>query len=169
MSLNVVMGYQNLNHFRRSRYFRQNLGLVATVEKNGTRVGNEKDKFQFHYFNLYSANIFGQGNVGDIKFYVDHYIKDNTVAIYYGDNFEEFIFNLDYNYIKEKGTDSYLGFLLKSVEEKYEERLKSNELKKLEEKPSGNADKITKNPGQVNYEDLKAWIEQKRQERFKNI
>lgn len=168
MGLNIVIGYHNLNNFKKSRYFRQNLGIVPTIEKNGSRVGNDKDKFSFHYLSIYNSTIFGQGNVGDIKFYIDHYIKDNSLAVYYGDNFEEFIFTLDPKYIQEKGVDSYLGFLLKSVEEKYEERKKADELKKLEPKPVGVAEKVTKNPGQVTYEDLKAYIEQQRQERFKN-
>lgn len=167
MRLHIVTGYQNIAEFKRSRYFRVNLGLVATVEKNGSRINNDKDKFSFHYFDLYKATIYGQGNVGDMKFYSDHYIKDNTVAVYYGDNFEEFIFQLDPTYIREKGVDSYLGHILKNVEEQYEERKKNAELKKLEEKPSGIAEKVFKNPGQVNYEDLKAYLELKRQERFK--
>jgi hypothetical protein len=168
MGLHIVIGYHNLSEFKKSRYFRVNLGLVATVEKNGSRINNDKDKFSFHYFDLYKATIYGQGNVGDIKFYSDHYIKDNTIAVYYGDNFEEFIFQLDRNHIKEKGVDSYLGHILMSVEEQYEERKKKSELKKLEEKPIGVAEKVLKNPGQVNYEDLKAYLEIKRKERFKS-
>jgi hypothetical protein len=169
MALNIVSAYQNLQTFKKSRYFRLNLGLVSTVEKNGDRTYNEKDKFSFFYFSQYNATIYGQGNVGDIKFYTDHFIKDNTIAVYYGDNFDEFIFTLDPNYIKEKGVDSYLGYILKSVEEQYEERKKKDELKKIEQKRQvGNAEKIFKNPGQVNYEDLKAYLEKQRQERFKN-
>lgn len=169
MALNIVSSYQNLQILKRSRYFRTNLGLVSTVEKNGDRTYNEKDKFSFFYFNQYRATIYGQGNVGDIKFYTDHFIRDNTIAVYYGDNFDEFVFTLDPSYIKEKGVDSYLGHILKSVEEQYEERKKKDELKKIEQqKQIGNADKIIKNPGQVNYEDLKSYLEKQRQERFKN-
>lgn len=167
MALNIVSGYHNLQIFKRSRYFRVNLGLVTTVEKNGDRTYNDKDKFSYFYFNQYNATIYGQGNVGDMKFYTDHFIKDNTIAVYFGDTFEEFIFTLDPNYIREKGVDSYLGHLLKSSEEQYEERVKKAELRKIEQqKEVGNAEKIMKNPGQVNYEDLKAYLEKKRKERF---
>jgi hypothetical protein len=168
MSLNIVCGIQSVNYFKRSMYFRQNLGIVSTVDRNGKRILNEKDKFSFYYNSQYRTTIYGQGNVGDIKFYLDHYIKDTQFAAYYGDNFEEFIFNLDINIIKEKGIDFYLGFIIKEVEEKYEERTKENELRKIEQKPEGNPDIIFQNPGSVTYADLKAYLEKKRKERYNN-
>jgi hypothetical protein len=39
--------------------------------------------------------------------------------------------------------------------------LKNNEIKKKEEKPKGDADKITVNPGNVTWEDLKAFMDKK--------
>jgi hypothetical protein len=96
MALNVVSSVQTAQYFKTSKFFRQNLGLVATVDKNGRRVLNEKDKFSFFYNNQYRTTIYAQGNVGDIKFYGDHYIKDETFAVYYGENFEEFIFKFDF-------------------------------------------------------------------------
>jgi hypothetical protein len=168
MGLNIVGSYQTIAKFKKSRYFRQNLGLVATVEKNGTRVYNDKDRFSFFYNNQYKTTIYGQGNVGDIRFYGDHFIKDNTFAVYYGDTFEEFLFKYDYNLDKEKGVDFYLGHILKKVEEEYEERVRKEELKKSDPKPEGNAEKIFKNPGNVTYDDLKAYLERKQRERYKN-
>lgn len=169
MGLHIVGSYQTINKFKLSRYFKVNLGLVATVEKNGSRVYNDKDKFS-HFYNLqYKTTIYGQGNVGDIRFYSDHFIRDNTFAVYYGDNFEEFLFNYDDTLTKEKGVDFYLGHILKSVEEEYEERVKKEELKKLEPQPEGNSDMITQNPGNVTYADLKAYLEKKQKERYKNI
>lgn len=169
MGLHIVGSYQTINKFKTSRYFKTNLGLVATVEKNGSRVYNDKDKFSFFYNNQYRTTIYAQGNVGDIRFYGDHFIRDNTFAVYYGDTFEEFLFNFDDVMNKEKGTDFYLGHILKKVEEEYEERVKNEELKKMEPKPEGNPDMITKNPGNVTYADLKAYLEKKRNERYKNI
>lgn len=166
--LHVVSGFHTVNHFKRSRYFRQNLGLVATVEKNGRRIYNEKDKFSNFYNTQYKTIIYGQGNVGDIKFYSDHYIKDDTFAVYFGENFEEFLFNFDHNIVKEKGIDFYIGSILKQVEEKYEEKVKNEELRKLEPKPLGDADMVFKNPGAVTYADLKAYLEKKQKERYKN-
>jgi hypothetical protein len=169
MALNIVSGIQSMNYFKQSRYFRQNLGIVSTVDRNGKRILNEKDKFSFYYNSQYRTTIYGQGNVGDIKFYLDHYIKDTQFAVYYGDNFEEFLFNLNIEIIKEKGIDFYIGSIIKEVEEKYEEKIKNDELKKLEPKPDGNPNMIFQNPGSVTYADLKAYLENKQKERYKNI
>lgn len=168
MVLHVVSGFHKIQEFKKSRFFKLNLGLVQTVDKNGRRLFNDKDKFSHYYNNQYRTTIYGQGNVGNIKFYTDHFIKDNTIAIYYTDNFEEFILEFDNLMVKEKGIDSYLGHILKTVEEKYEERVKNEELKKLEPKPVGNSDMITKNPGNVSYADLKAYLEKRNAERYKN-
>jgi hypothetical protein len=168
MALHVVCGYHVVQDFKKSRYFRVNLGLVQTVDKGGRRLFNEKDKFSHFYNNQYRATIYGQGNIGDIKFYTDHFIKDNTIAVYYNNTFEEFIFNMDYDLLKQKGIDFYIGHILKSVEEQYEERVKNEELRKLEEKPEGNADMITINPGSVTYADLKAYLDKRNKERYKN-
>ena len=165
MALHVVCGYHVVQDFKKSRYFRVNLGLVQTVDKGGRRLFNEKDKFSHFYNNQYRATIYGQGNIGDIKFYTDHFIKDNTIAVYYNNTFEEFIFNMDYDLLKQKGIDFYIGHILKSVEEQYEERVKNEELRKLEEKPEGNADMITINPGSVTYADLKAYLDKRNKEK----
>jgi hypothetical protein len=169
MALHIVASYQTITEFKRSRYFKINLGLVATVEKNGKRTFNSSDKFSYHYYGQYKATIYGQGNVGDIKFYVDHFIKDETFAVYYGETFEEFLFKFDRVIVSKNNIDFYLGHILKSVEEQYEERVKNEEIKKLEVKPEGNAENIIKNPGNVTYADLKAYLENKQKERYKNI
>lgn len=167
MSVNIVTNYQVIGKIRTSRYFRTNLGIVATVEKNGSRTYNEKDTFSKFYNTMYNTIIYAQGNIGNIKLYTDHFIKDPVMAVYYGDNFEEFILEWDEAKFKEKGMDSYLGFILKETESQYEEKLKNDELKKLEVKPAGNADAIIMNPGAVSYADVQAYLEKKRQERYK--
>jgi hypothetical protein len=164
--LNIVCGDSLVNYFKMSNYFRQNLGLVATVDKNGRRVFNDKDKFSYYYNNLYKTTIYAKGNIGNIKIYTDFYIKDDVIAIYYNDNFEEFIFNLDKKLVREKGMDFYLGHLIKQVEEEYQLRKEKQELKKTEEKPLGDPTKVFTNPGQVSYEDLKAYLEEKRKNRI---
>lgn len=163
--LNIVTNYQILQEFKKSKYFRQNLGLVATVEKNGSRSYNKNDKFSYYYNNQYKTTIYGQGNIGNVKFYVDHYIRGNTFAVY-SDDFQEFLYEFDITIIKDKGIDFYIGHILKTVDEQYEERAKNKELKKMEEKPEGVADKILNNPGNVNYEDLKAYLEKRNRERY---
>lgn len=168
MGLNIVSSYQIAQEFKRSNYFRQNLGMVSTIDKGGRRLMNDKDKFAAHYNTIYKTTIYAQGNVGDIRFYVDHFIKDSTFAVYSGENFEEFIYKFDNDFVSSKNIDSYLGFLLKDVDEKYDEKVKNDELKKLEPKPVGIAENVFKNPGNVTYEDLKAYLEKKNQERYKN-
>ena len=167
MGLNIVSGYHLMTEFKRSNFFRQNLGLVTTVDKgNGKRLFNDQDKFSHFYNTQYRTNILGQGNIGDIRVYVDHFIKDSTIAVYYGENFEEFLFDFDYEMAKEKGINFYLGHILKSVEEQYEERVKNKELRKMEKKPEGDAEMVFKNPGSVTYADLKAYMNKKNQKRY---
>lgn len=168
MGLHVVSGYHTIQNFKKSGFFKNNLGLVQTVDKNGRRTFNDKDKFSYFYNNQYRATIYAQGNIGDIKFYTDHFIKDNTFAVYYSDNFEEFIFDFDFNIVKEKGIDFYLGHILKTVETQYEERVRKEELRKIQEQPKGNPDMVIMNPGSVTYADLKAYMEKRNQERYKN-
>jgi len=169
MAVNIVTNLQIVSKAKTSRYFRTNLGLVATVEKGGNRKYNEKDSFSSYYNTGYNTIIYGQGNIGDIKFYTDHYIKDQVMAVYYGDNFEEFIFEWDEKIFKEKGMDFYIGHILKEVDVAYQEKIKNDELKKLEEKPKGNAEAVLSNPGAVTYEDLQAYLEKKRKERYGGI
>lgn len=163
--LSIVSSFQTLQEFKKSRYFRVSLGLVPTIEKNGTRIYNDKDKFAKFYNIRYNTTIYGQGNVGDIKFYVDHYIKDKSFVVY-TDDLQEFLFELDNLLIRDKGIEFYLGHILKTVEEEYDERVKANEIKKIEDKPIGFSDKIFSNPGNVNYEDLKAYLLEKNKNRY---
>ena len=163
--LSIVSNFQVLQSFKKSRYFRVSLGLVPTVEKNGSRVYNDKDKFAKFYNMQYNTTIYGQGNVGDVRFYVDHYIKDTSFAVYTED-LQEFLFELDSLLIRDKGIEFYLGHILKTVEEEYEARVLANELKKIEEKPVGYSEKIFTNPGNVNYEDLKAYLAEKNKNRY---
>jgi len=168
MGLNIVTSYNLINRFKQSRYFRVSLGLASTMDKNGRRMTNEKDKFAYFYSTTYKAAIYAQGNIGDIRFYTDHYIRDTTIATYYNDNFEEFLFHWDEEFVQNKNVDAFLGHILKSVEEQYEERVKNEELRKLEPKPDGNPEMIFKNPGGVSYADLKAYLDKKAKERYKN-
>lgn len=166
MGLNIVGNSVTVNKFKRSRYFRQNLGLAATKEKNDRRVMNDDDKFAFHYNSQYKTIIYGQGNIGDIKFYVDHYILDESFGVYSGESFEEFVFKFNDETINGKGIDFYMGHIIKNVEEEYEERVKKEELRKAEPIPDGNADILTVNPGNVTYADLKAYLAEKQKKRY---
>ena len=163
---NIVTKPSIINEIKKSKYYRQSLGLVTTVEHNGQRKYHEKDKYSFFYNTTYKTNIQMQGNLGDILVYLDYYINEEVLALYY--NQEEFIFNFDTKIVKEKGIDFYLGHLLKTVETQYEERIKEAEDKKIEVKKEGNADILKENPGMVTYEDLKVYLAEKAKNRYTN-
>jgi hypothetical protein len=167
MAYNVVTNSFVMNEIKRCRYFKINLGVASTVDKNGNREFNDQDKFSYYYNTQYRTTIYAQGNVGDIKFYNDLFIKDPLMAVYVGQENEEFIIDVDFELIKEKGIDFYLGHILKKIEEEHEERVKLNIEKKLEPKPVGNSDMVTFNPGAVRYEDLKAYLEKQNSQRYK--
>jgi hypothetical protein len=94
-------------------------------------------------------------------------IHDLNFGVYVGETFEEFVNSFDYQIVGEKGVDFYLGHLLKNADEAYEEKKKNDELKKIE-REEGSADKLIQNPGGVTYEDVKAYMEKKQAERYKN-
>jgi hypothetical protein len=168
MAYNVVTNSLVVHEIKKCRYFKINLGLASTMDKNGQRLFNDADKFAQYYNSQYNTTIYAQGNVGDIKFYNDVFIKEPMMAIYVGPTYEEFIINVDFSIISEKGIDFYLGHVLKQVEEEHEKRILENTTKKVEEKPKGNPDLITFNPGSVRYEDLKAFMEKQNAQRYSN-
>lgn len=79
---------------------------------------------------------------------------------------EEFKFNLDRQMIKEKGIDFFLGSLLKKIETENEERVKKSKEEEIKTKREADPNLILKSPGAVTYDDLKAYMEKKRRERF---
>lgn len=169
MEYNIVTNYKINQIFKsKSKYYRVNLGLASTMPTHtGDRSLNMKDDFAFYYNNLYKTTIMGQGNIGDIKFYTDHYIKEDKVAFYY--DREEFIFEFDEKLINEKGVDFYLGSLIKKIEEEHQDRIKKKEEEIEQQKiVLGDPNKIFANPGNVRYADLKAYLENQRASRLKS-
>lgn len=164
MAYSIVTNMSVMQDIKKSSYFKVNLGIVNTIDKGDNRIYNDRDKFAYHYNNLYKTTIHGQGNIGDIMFYVDHYIKGDVLAVYY--NTEEFIFNHDKKMVQEKGINFYLGHIIKELETQHEERIKAAEDKKIEIKPEASAESLMKNPGAVSYEDLQAYIKAKNEKRY---
>jgi len=165
---NIVTNYNIILMIKTgSKYFKVNLGLSSTMDTNqANRVYNKNDEFAYFYNTMYRANILGQGSIGNIKFYTDHYIKEDKIAFYFKQ--EEFIFDLDRAMVKEKGIDFYLGHLIKTIETEYADRLKKREEEKeIKKNTTADPDKVLKNPGAVSYEDLKAFMEKQRLERLK--
>ena len=161
---NVVTRPSLVVELKKSKYYKQSLGLVPTVEKNGARVFNDKDTFSHFYNTQYNTNILRQGTIGDITFYIDYYINEDLFAIYL--NTEEFIFNFDHPVVKQKGIDFFIGSLFKKIETENEDRIREAEGKKIEVKKEANPDIVLSNPGNVTYDDLKAYLAQKNQNRM---
>ena len=167
MGYQVVTNLKIMSDIKTCPYFRVNLGLANTVDTQQGRVMRETDGFQHFYNTTYKTTIFGQGNIGDIMFYVDHYIKDDVLAFYL-DN-EEFVYQHDPEMIKEKGVSFFLGDVLRRMEEDMEERIKKEEEKKIESeerKVNANPDKILENPGAVSFDDLQAYLDKKNRDRY---
>jgi len=157
---NVVTSYRINQEIKRlSRYYKVNLGMAITMERNGERILSDKDHFSVSYNYQYKTTIYAQGNIGNIKFYTDHFIKDDKMAFYY--ELEEFVFDYDHHFIAEKGIDAFLGRTLKSVDDMYEERISKGKEDVNIPKP-GKAEILKTNPGAVTYEDIKAYVQSKK-------
>ena len=161
---NVVTRPSLIVELKKSKYYKQSLGLIPTIEKNGARVFNDKDTFSHFYNTQYNTTIYRQGTIGDITFYIDYYITDDLFAIYL--NTEEFIFDYEPSVVKQKGIDFYIGSLFKKIETENEERIKEAEGKKIEIKKEANPGLVFSNPGNVTYDDLKAYLAQKSQNKM---
>lgn len=162
---NIVCGLNTILEIKKSRYFKMTLGVSTTkIDRSGERVLNDDDKFSFFYNQKYKTPIYMQGKIGDINFYTDHYITSNEIMVFYTK--EEFKFNLDRQMIKEKGIDFFLGSLLKKIETENEERVKKSKEEEIKTKREADPNLILKSPGAVTYDDLKAYMEKKRRERF---
>jgi hypothetical protein len=161
---NVVTKPILIQELKKSKYYKQSLGLIPTIEKNGTRVYNDKDEFNYFYSTRYNTTIYRQGNIGDITFYIDYYIHEDLMAFYL--NTEEFIFNYDWQTVKSKGIDFFIGSIIKKIEVDESEKAKEAQDKKIEIKQEAYAEKVIVNPGAVTYDDLKAYMAKKNQDRL---
>jgi hypothetical protein len=159
MEYNIVTNLRIINEVKRYKNFTVSLGYANYVGQTEQKTLNDKDRFAYYYNTKYKTTIFGQGYIGDINFYVDHYIVQDQIAIYF--NKEEYPFDWDWKAVKEKGMEWYLGSLLKSI---HDEINKKEEVEKnqIEGAPKGDPYKVINNPGSVTFEDIKAYQEAKR-------
>lgn len=167
MTYNIVTNYRINQTFKsKSKYFKVNLGLSSTSESpQGDRFFNTNDNFAYFYNTMYNTTIQGQGSIGNIKFYTDHYIKEDKIAFYFDK--EEFIFDFDEKMVNEKGADFYLGHLIKTIELQYDERkIQKKEQEEIQKQQTGDVSKIMANPGNVSYADLMAYMKQKNADRL---
>jgi len=166
-NINVVTNDKIISLIKsKSKYFKVNLGLTYYNTKELNSAGrpiklNTDDSFAFSYNHVYKTIIHAKGNMGNIRFYTDPYIKGDKIALYY--NLEDFIFDFDHEYVKNNSIDSYLGFLIKKIETEYEDRIqKAKEEKEIAETVVGDPDKIRNNPGMVTWADLVAYKQRTR-------
>ena len=166
MEYNIVTNYKIIQEAKKYQHYVVSLGYASTERDGDRRKLRDKDKFQYFYNKRYNTTIYGQGYIGDISFYTDHFIKEDLLAIYCGQ--EEFIFEYDFNLADEKGIEWYLGSLLMRIEQQMEiEKVRAEVASKVKEEPAGNPYKLVPghaqyNPGNVTFEDIKAYKEAKR-------
>lgn len=157
----IVTNHRIMWWVKQSQYFKTNLGYAVTMEHKGERTINDKDHFAGSYNHQYKTTIYAQGTIGDIFFYVDYGILGDTIAGYH--KLEEFIFKFEEKEVSEKGISAYLGGILRSIDTQYAERMdRQKREKELLERRAGSAERLTMNPGAVTYDDIKAYIQQKR-------
>jgi len=178
MEYNIVTNYSvNQKIKQGSKYYTVKLGLASTkIDAAGDRQPNTDNKFTYVYNTYYKATLQSQGSIGNINFYTDHMITDDVLFFYY--DVEQFTFEWDSNFIRQKGVDAFLGLCIKKMETEYKERIEKEKREKEEKvqkenepeivaSNTGNAEKIFSAPGAVKYEDLKAYLEKKNAERMK--
>ena len=159
MEYNIITNNKIIREIKSYRGFRVSLGYANFAGNQGEKSLNEKDKFAYYYNTANKTTIFGQGYIGDINFYVDHYIIKDKLLIYL--NKEEFPFEFDWKKVEDKGIEWYLGSLLKNIHDHLD---KKDEIEKqlLNIEKKGDPYKIINNPGSVTFEDIKAFQEAKR-------
>ena len=166
MKLNIVANSNIMSIFKESNHFIKNLGYAATKELNNQRLLADYDLFIKFYGTEYKTIIYSQGSIGDISFYTDHYVNNNVFGVYCGNEFKEIIFNFDFNLKNEKGIDFYIGYIIKKVEEELDSKIIKN-TNNDETIISGQANKLITNPGNVTYDDVRAYILEKQKHRYK--
>jgi hypothetical protein len=163
---NFVASQRTISKIKQgSKYFTPYLGMAFTTEdKDGRKFRiNDKEKFAKDYFEKSGRMAYSQGKIGSINFFVDHYITDSLVLCYYND--EEVAFEYLDHTAKEKGVDAYLGSMIKKVESIYAEEVTSKKENMTERdinQMPGDASKLYTNPGQVTYDDIKKYMQQKK-------
>lgn len=158
---NFVSSHLINQEFKKSKYYKTNLGRALTVKENDKRVFrlNDDDIFVKFYLQKYQAVIYSEGTIGQINFLVDHYIKGNIIIVFYKE--KDFLFEHNPNLLKSKGVDGYIGSFIEEIETKYLEEIENASEIDLEDISNGNSENIMSNPGAVSYEDIKKYYKDK--------
>jgi hypothetical protein len=151
-----------IKEFQKSKYFQKTLGTALTTENKNTG-GRElvKNDFKTWYYKKFKSLLFLEGKIGPLELYTDYYIKKNVLGFFLKENPDDYQYAIDWdgNYITENGIDSWLGKILKDVNESIEEE----NIKPKEEKV-GDGNKLYTNPGEVSWDDLKDYMNKKKKQ-----
>jgi len=154
---NIVTNLQINYKFKTSSHFIVNLGLAITKQDKGGRKLNDPDEFAYYYNLTYDSIAHSQGNIGNINFYLDLKIKDNTIIFFYEK--EKYTYKYDEIMILENGIDFYLGHLIKLTEiahnDKIELKIEPKSITKKEEQMIINL----LNKGKLSFEEIADVVE----------
>lgn len=162
---NFVAKKTIINSFKGSKHFKVNLGHSLSVNKDGQRKFqiNDKDKFTKFYHDKYRIALLSEGNIGQLNFFSDYYIDEDIIVVFFDD--KDFVFVHESLTMRDKGVEAYLGSLIKEIETKYEKEL-ANAGSNIDDiyanQEQGDADKLTKSPGSVTWEDIQAHYNRKK-------
>lgn len=162
---NFVAKKSIIDSFKGSKFFKVNLGHSLSVSKDGQRKFriNDKDKFTKFYHDKYRIALLSEGNIGQLNFFSDYYIDEEIIVVFFDD--KDFVFIHEPITMRNKGVDVYLGSLIKEIETKYEKELAnagSNISDIYKNQEQGDADKLTKAPGSVTWDDIEAFMKSKK-------
>ena len=158
---NFVSSHIINQEFKKSKYYKTNLGRALSVKENERRVFkvNDEDLFVKFYLHKYNAVAYSEGTIGQINFFVDHHIKGDIIVVFYKE--KDFLFEHNPGLLLKKGIDGYIGSFIEEIETKYLEEIENAKEIELEDIGNGDSSNISMNPGNVSYEDIKKYYKEK--------
>jgi hypothetical protein len=158
---NITGTKKFVDKLKQSKYYKQSLGQSLTVEKNGGRKMRQ-DVFTSWYYKNSKALIFKQGEIGNIHFYIDYYLKEDVVGFFLQNDLDkhQYAINWEEEEIEENGIDNWLSNKLKEIDEQI---LESDLNKENKDNIIGDENKLQMNPGSVNWKDIEAFYKKKKQ------
>jgi len=155
---NFVSSHRINQEFKKSSLFKRNLGRALSVKENDRRVFkiNDDDLFVKFYLQKYKTVIYSEGSVGQINFFVDHYINGNIIIVFYKE--KDFLFEHNESLLRSKGVNGYIGTFIEEIETTYKEELSEVGDITIDDHSEGNEENLFKNPGAVSYEDIKKYV-----------
>lgn len=109
----VVASTYMLNIFRKIKIFKLNLGNNFIDIKKGEL--DIKDRFMIRYFEMTGNQILTYGNIGNLSFYQDFMLANNSFYIFNGDSIFNFIYTDDDMIMKP---EDYLTSIIKEIDDR---------------------------------------------------